>query len=389
MNPRASSRAGLTALAVVAIAGVVSAVGAWLSPQRAAESYLTAYVTVLSTVLGILLMLMTIELAGGAWFTAFRRDAERIVGTLPVLGLLFVPLLIGASTIYPWAGSPAGLSAEMRATIDAKWPYLTPGFAIVRALIYQSVWIGVGEIVRRASFTRDDNRSLETAHKLRVLSVVGVILVGVTSTFASFDWLMSLSPDWASSIFGVYYYAGSTVAALALVSLTFGVILRRGIGRPVTTEGLHALGNLLLAFVLLWAYLAYSQFLIIWIADLPAEAGWLALRSRGSWGALGVILFLGHFALPFLLLLAPSVKRSAVAMAAIGAWLLLMHYLDISWLVAPAHPRPRQACGWLDFATLAFVAGLTIMTAYWRRQPSSVGTAPVPAGVGPASSPST
>src|SRR5207237_2107254 len=206
--------------------------------------------------------------------------------------------------------------------VAARSPYLTPAFALARTVVYWAVWIGIGESLR--------------ARRHRVLAAAGIPLVALTMTFASFDWMMSTDASWVSSIYGLYVFAGGLVAALALLVVIASRRARAGPEREGASESLDALGKLLLMAVLLWGYVAYMQYLVIWIADLPSEAGWYLLRSRAGWGDLAIVLLFGHFALPFLLLLARSTRQSATRMLALGLWMLLMHYLDVYWLLVPS-----------------------------------------------------
>ena len=341
-----------------------SIIGALLDPRRAAAAYLASYEAVLSTVLGLLMLLMTIELTGGRWLEAFRQSALRITGAIPILAILFVPVLLAGLALYPWAGS-ASLTPAMRQTIQAKWPYLTPLFAVIRAIVYWVVWIGVGELFRRSAARREMKPDEDSDRRMRRLSIGGIIGLGLTTTFAGFDWLMSLAPDFQSSIFGLYWYAGATVAAFAALAVVSGVGGRR-MGAVDDADARHALGNLLLTFLLVWAYFAYSQFLIVWIAHVPSEVGWLATRTRGGWAALAVVVAIGQFALPFPLLLVRQVKRARGAMAAIGIWVLFMHLLDMYWLVGPQGSRRGIGFLWVDVATFLFVSVATIAAVSWR-----------------------
>ena len=337
-------------------------------------SYLVAYATVLATVLAMLMLVMIVELSGGAWFTAVRRYAETVIATLPVLAVLFIPILIGGRGLYLWAGTPAEMPSALRHAVEARQPYLSPLFAALRAIMYWIVWISVGERLRDASTRYRQSPDDLTSLRLHKLSAIGIPLIAITMTFASFDWLMSLSPDWSSSIYGMYYFAGGAAAAVALLAVMRGIAIRRSPQSVAGQEDFRALANLLLTFILLWVYLAYSQFLIIWIADLPREVPWYEIRTRGGWGALGLVLVIGHFVLPFLALLLQAVKRSALGMVVVGGWILLMHYLDIYWLVVPAQP-PRQLLAYLmDLAALVAVAGLAFGVAFRRQSTSTTDT---------------
>lgn len=204
---------------------------------------------------------------------------------------------------------------------------------------------------------------------MRRLSAAGLIAVGLTTIFACFDWLLSRTLDFDSSVIGAYWYSGATVAALALLGVLGGRRSRREPRPWLDPDALHSLGNMQVTFILLWAYLAHAQFLIVWIADLPKEVGWFAARTRGGWALLGTILIVGQFVVPFLLLLVRPIKRSGAAMLIIGLWLLLMHYLDMYWVVGGPDSRRGVDRVWLDFAMLLFVGGSTVGAGIWRGRP--------------------
>jgi hypothetical protein len=331
------------------IAGVfgllLSILGVFVDPRQAYASYLTAYAAGLSLAVGALMLVMTGQVTGARWFVPFRPIALRIASTLPLFALLFLLLLPGVRALYPWVPPLDHLSPELQQQIRQKQSYLNvPGF-VLRALIYFAVWIGFGRLIRRAP---------------RVASAAGLPVVGLTITFAAFDWLMSLTPDWFSTIYGLYYFAGGFLGALGLVALLANAPERVGQSAPLARERYHALGKMLLTFVLFWAYIAYAQLLIVWIADLPKEITWYVPRLHGSWGVLGLVLLGGQFAVPFLLLLFRRVTTQPRRLAAIGGWLLLMHYLDVYWLVLPTLRPGGVVVHWLDFAAILLVGGFAV-----------------------------
>jgi hypothetical protein len=334
-----------SALAVGAVGLLLSVIGTFVDPRQAYTSYLTAYAAGLSVAVGALMLVMTAQVTGARWFVPFRPIALRIASTLPVFALLFLLLLPGLRALYPWVPPLDHLSPELQQEIRQKQSYLNvPGF-VVRALIYFAVWIGFARLIRRAP---------------RAASAAGLPLVGLTATFAAFDWLMSLTPDWFSTIYGLYYLAGGFLGALGLVALSAHAGERFGTSVPVVREWYHALGKMLLTFVLFWAYIAYAQLLIVWIADLPKEITWYVPRLHGSWGVLGLVLLGGQFAVPLLLLLFRRVTTHPHTLAWIGGWLLLMHYLDDYWLVLPALHPGGVAVHWLDLAGVLLVGGFAV-----------------------------
>jgi hypothetical protein len=340
------------ALAAGLVGLLLYALGIAFDPRQAYASYLTAYATGLSLAVGALMLVMIGFLTGARWFIAFRPIALRIAATLPLFALLFLLLLPGLHLLYPWVPPLDRLNPELQEGIRRKQGYLNVPWFLLRTVIYFGIWIGLVRLLRRAP---------------KPASAAGLPLAGLALTFAAFDWLMSLTPSWFSTIYGLYYFAGGFLGALGLVALLAYRKDPPGQTGDIDREQYHSLGKLLLTFVLFWAYVAYSQLLIVWIADLPKEITWYFPRLRGSWGVLGLVLLLGQFAIPFLLLLFREVTRRPRTLALIGAWLLLMHYLDVYWLVLPVfHPNGLHV-HWLDLGGILLVSGLGVAYGSWVR----------------------
>lgn len=355
------------------IAGVIGTVllviGIVLEPRQALTSYLFAYIMVLGIALGALLVFMMSYLTAAHWFTLLRPLTLVITGMLPALAVLLLPVLIGIGIIYPWA-SPVNLAPAVQVVVARKAAWLNVPFFVVRAVAYFVVWLVIGEQLRRRTLSRETNTEalIADTRRLRRLSAVGSIVVGLTFTFAAFDWTMSLEPAWYSTIYGLYVFSGAFLAALALITALAWAASRPGAPLFGMLEPDHfgALGKLLLTFVIFWAYIGYSQYLIIWISDLPSEVGWYVSRGRGSWGVLALVTLALQFVLPFLLLLSWSLKRRAGAMACIGAVLLVAHLIDSYWLVLPAlHPAGVRP-SWLDLVAVLTVVGFAASAAAWR-----------------------
>jgi hypothetical protein len=348
---------------------LLSGFGLLLDPRQTYFSYLVAYAACLSLVLGALIMVMLSHLTGAAWFLPFRRQAEAIAATTPVFAILFLPLISGLHVLYPWVPPVRDLDPDVLASIQAKRSWLNPTFFLLRAAVYFAVWIGVGLTLRHWSIRSRPQRQ-------RALSAVGLPGVALALTFAAFDWMMSLSPAWASTIYGAYVFGGGIVAALGLLAAT-GPRTERGglLDREIPVDSYHALGKLLATFVIFWAYLGFCQLLIIWIADIPAEVAWYVRRLHGSWGWLALLLLLGNFAVPFLVLLFRSAKRNARVLGATGAWLLVMHYADVYWLLMPQLHAGGVRMHWEDLTTLGAVGGAALTYGAWqlRRHMAAVG----------------
>jgi hypothetical protein len=359
-------RLPLVALGAGTVGLALFGVGVWTDPVRAYFSYLTAFVYGLSIALGALFLLMIAELSGATWIVPLRRLAETVAATVPVFALLFLPLVFGLHALYPWVPPLDGLEPQLRELAAKREAYLNVPFFLVRAGLYFVVWSAAAHLLLAWSVRQDTHPDPELTRRRRALSAAALPPVAFAVTFASFDWLMSLSVEWSSTIWGVYYFAGGFVAALGLLLVLAFALQRAGRLEHVSRGHYRAAAGLLLAFVLFWGYVAYAQYFIVWIADLPRESAWYAPRVNTGWGWLALALLAGHLLLPFGALLSYRVRGWPAALAGLGAWMLVMHYLDLYWLVIPAlHPegvRPH----WLDAAALLGVGGVAVGYGAWR-----------------------
>ena len=324
------------------------------------RSWLLAFLFWLGFGVGSLGLAMLNQLTGGLWGAVPRRFHEAAARTIPYMGLAFLPVLLGAASLYPWA-APGAAADEL---IAKKALYLNLPFFALRALVYFAVWGLLGHLLSAWSARQDEARDEASAARLRGLSGIGLVVLSATTTFAAIDWGMSLAPHWFSTIYGVLFIVGWTLSALA-----FTIVLLAGVSgeppfaaalRPVTV---HDLGKLLLAFTMLWAYVNFSQFLIIWSGNVSEETPFYLRRLQGGWQLVAIALLLFHFALPFALLLSRSLKRNARSLAAV-AWLMLaMQLVDLYWLIAPdllGHDTlalPLRV-HWLDLTAVLGVGGL-------------------------------
>jgi len=349
-------RWGRAALATGVLGGAVSIAGAIASPTQFLRSYLVAWVFWVELTLGCLALLMIKYVAGGAWGAVIRRLAESAARTLPLLAVLFVPVALGLPQLYEWA-RPEHVAHDP--LLQHKAAYLNVPFFLARAVFYFAVWIGFARWLERWSLREDETADPHVAHRLDLISRGGLVALGLTMTFAAFDWTMSLEPHWFSTIYGVIFMGASVLSGFALLIAMTAVLVERGpFGGVVGPGHLHDLGKFLLAYVLLYAYFGYSQFIITWSGNLPEEIPWYLRRVQGGWQWVVLLIVVFHFALPFLVLLARDVKRRASWMLRVALALAVMRVVDTWWLVTPAfdvaHPVPH----WLDVATLLAVGGL-------------------------------
>ncbi len=365
----------LPALVAAAIGGALVVIGLFVDPARTARAYLAAFVLALSLALGALCTVLVSHAIRARWFVVVRRLAEGVATTLLVLPFLFLPLLFGLDALYPWVGPVADPEvAEHVEKVDA---WLNVPFFVIRSSVYLLAWAATAFLLLRWSVESDERPESEPDRRPFVLAAVALPVYGFTVTFAAMDWIMSLTPRWYSTVFGLYYWAGGFLAAFALLVVLTRLLERSGhLGGEVAESHYHALGRLLLTFSVFWAYIAFSQGFLIWIADLPREVPWYLARWDGAWKGVTLALLVGQFLVPFALLLFRAVTRHPSRLAWVAGWILLVHAVDVYWLVLPAVDGSVEAPHWLDPAALLLVGGLVVAFGAWRLRGSPV----VPAG---------
>lgn len=314
-------------------------------------AYLFAWWTVASVAVGALIVLSIINVTGARWGEAYRRDAEAIAGTLPVVALAFIPIAVLAPQVYAWMEPSASLAPAVLRRIAHAHAYLNRTAWTIRAAVFLVGWTVLAEIIIR--------RRSKTA------STLALAVIGVTGTFAVFDWLMSLTPAWSSTIFGLACLFGGILGAVALIAALNSVAAPMDAG---------ALGRLLLGMLAMWAYLSLSQALIIWLGNKPDEVPWYVARGFGGWGEVLAGLVIAGFAIPFVGLLTYHLKRRPRSLALCGGWLVAMHAVDCYWLIVPVRdhaPSPR----WFDAAALVLLGGIVFLFGRARRSKQQIVTA--------------
>jgi hypothetical protein len=338
--------------------GIVATVAGFFLADRSQflQSYLVAYMFWMGISLGSLLLLMVQYLSGGAWGLVARRIFEAAARTLPLMLILFLPIAFNLEILFVWA-RPEAAADEV---IQSKAAYLNPTFFYIRVGIYFLIFVTLTAILTRWSKAQDDEPPVPPGPKdrrFRVLSGPGLVVSVLAITFMSVDWLMSLDPHFYSTIFGILTLGGAGLSTLAFTILVLqGLSQSKPMSQVATTERFHDFGKLMLAFVMLWAYFNVSQLLIIWSANLPEEIPWYIERLRGPWMPWSWLVLLGHFVLPFLLLLSRDVKRHSKVLARVAYFVLLMRLVDFIWTVGPVF-RHDTTFHWLDFTiVVAFAA---------------------------------
>lgn len=348
-------------LALALVGSVALVLGFALDPRRASFAYLLAFVFATSLAVGSLLLLMLGYAANASWMSAIRRLNEALTVALVPCALLFVPVALCASTLYPWMHPGAADTEDLERVLAHNQPYLNlPSFA-ARGALYFALWTVPALLLRVWSVKRRRvaGDPLRALRRERALSSAMLLPSCLAATFASVDWLMSLMPTWYSSAFGLYFIAGCGLAAVASVILLAHFGMRAGVLRDVLTPNhFHALGRVLFAFTILWAYLGYFQEFLIFITDEPREVAFFVDRGRGSWRYVGPALAVGHFAIPVLLLAKKAWKFHSGFLAAVSGWLLAMHCADLYYVVVPVAQPTSALPHWLDFAALLGLTGV-------------------------------
>ena len=331
---------------IASIALVISAAFAFFNPVQFFRSYLFGYMFIAGLSLGSLAILLIYHLSGGRWGAVIRSLLEASIRVLPFLAILFLPIAAGMKYLYIWTDTALVHSDHI---LHQKEPYLNTPFFLVRAAICFAIWIGFSFWLNKLTI-RQENNDPEAQSRLQFAGGIGLVLYGLTMTFASVDWMMSLDPHWFSTIYGLLVIAGQVLSAFALmIVLAAWLANTKPFSETITPVQFHDLGKLTLAFVMIWAYLSVSQLLIMWSGNLPEETAWYVHRLHGGWQAISMSLVILHFALPFVLLLSKGRKRNPRALAPVAIGILVMRMVDLYWLIGPSFNKERLQVHLLDF----------------------------------------
>jgi hypothetical protein len=354
------ARAQKPALLIGLLGLAASGVGWVLNDQAFYRAWLPSYIFWFDIVAGCLAILMLQYVTGGEWGLMIRRPLGAAARTMIIMPVFFVPVamsvVLGHGDVYPWA-DPAVMGHD--AHLQLKQAYLNPTAWIIRAAIYFAIWIGWAWRLRHLSLEFAKTRSPYTELSRRKWSAAGLLMIVLTLTFASIDWVMSLEPKWTSTMFGISFTIGAGLAAFAFVTFLLTQLAgTKALSEVVKPSHFRDLGNLMLAFVMLWAYTAFSQFLLIWYANLKEEIPYYLKRQHGTWGFIAAALVLFHFFLPFFMLLMRPIKDRPKTIAIVTVIIMVMRYVDIYWLVAPAYYGFEFQYPWMGLASLVGIGGI-------------------------------
>ena len=341
---------GLIVCAVMAVIGIggslILANTTEHGVEHLLETYLVSFAFFLAISLGALFFVLLQHCTRAGWSVVIRRVSEAVASNVWVMALLAIPVVYGIPHLYHWADAGAIAHDPLLA---AKAGYLNPTFFVVRLVIYFLIWGGMASFLHRTSVAQDASGDPLLTLKMERLSPPGMLLFALTINFAAFDLLMSLDPHWFSTIFGVYYFSVAIVAFLAVMPKILYALQMRGVlPNAITVEHYHDIGKLLFGFLVFWAYIAFSQYMLIWYANIPEETEWFLKRQTGGWATVSLILIFGHFVLPFVLLVSRKIKRRPLLLAITGGYVAAMVWIDVYWLVIPEFSPGVARFGLLD-----------------------------------------
>ncbi len=358
-----SEKLGKQSLITGIIFLVISALGWFVNHEQFFHSYLVSFMFWVTLGLGGLFLTLIHFLTHSVWSVVVRRIPETIMKTLPWMALFFVPLIFGLHDLFHWTHADA---VSHDAILQKKVGYLNTPFFLIRAVIYFVVWYGLARVIHKISLEQDQGNIGNIYHRLRRVAAPGMFLFAFTLTFAAFDWLMSLDAHWYSTIFGVYIFAGAYLTIVAFITLFLMFIQSRGVLKEeISIEHYHDLGKLMFAFTVFWAYIAGSQYFLIWYGNIPEETVWFLHRWEGSWKPMSLFLIFAHFAVPFLVLIFRASKRNKTVLLSMAILIIVMQFMDLYWIVMPTLHHHGVHFSWMDITTWLGIGGVFFYL-FWK-----------------------
>jgi hypothetical protein len=369
--PPEIARVRMLALAVGALFFALLIFGLLVDRAQFFHAYLVGFIFWIGITVGSLALLMLQHLTGGAWGLIIRRVLEAATRTLPLMLILFIPVLVGLNQIYPWTDRAA--MDQIPALKEKAAHYLNPTFFMTRAALYFAIWLLMALLLNSLSLKQDRTAEPKLRRRMQMLSGPGLGLLILTITFAAIDWVMSLEPAWSSTIYGLIFVASWSLSALAFGILVMSWLSKREpMNMIVRPSHFNDWGNLLMTMVMLWTYFAFSQYLIIWSGNLPEETIWFVARKHGGWGVIALAIVILQFFFPFLTLLSRAAKRSPQKLALLAVLILVMRIVDVIWLIEPSFNREHFHLSWMDLVAPIAIGGLWIAIFAWQLQKRSL-----------------
>jgi hypothetical protein len=325
-------------LVIGIVFAVISAALAFIRPDEFFRAYLLGFMCWLGVALGSMAILMIRHLTGGGWGTVIRRILGAAMRTVPLLAVLFIPVIFGIHRLYLWAQPLGNIEDKhLREHLEQiTQTYLTVNGFVIRAIFYFAVWNVLSFLLSKWSKETDSPSAPDNSGRFKAVSGPGLILYGFTISFAAIDWIMSLDPSWISTIFGLIILIGEVLSAMCFAVVVERILFNyKPMSELLTHDFVHDHGKWMLAFTMVWAYFNFSQWLIIWAGNLPAEITFYLRRIDGGWESIGLTLALLGFVIPFVILLSRPFKRDIRRLVWLAVWLMLIRYLDLFWIIEP------------------------------------------------------
>lgn len=360
---KSSKNIGYRMLGLGIVVVLISFIGYFLNSRQFFFSYLVAYTFWVSIGLGALFFVMLGHLTGAVWSLSLRRISETVMIVLPYLAILFIPLMFGLHDLYHWSHQDKVLDDALLAK---KSGYLNSTFFVIRTAAYFAIWYFLARKLYNTSVEQDGNPKAEQIKTMRKISAGGMVLYAITVSFAAFDWLMSLDAHWYSTIFGLYFFAGGFLGALAFIVI-FAYLLRGKdvLKNQITVEHYHDMAKLLFGFTIFWGYMAFSQYFLIWYANIPEETIFYLHRWEGSWKIFSLVLVFGNFLFPFVALMTRAAKRNLKFLTFVSVWILITHWIDLYWLALPNLHHHGIHLSWLDLSLFVGI-GAIFLGLMWK-----------------------
>jgi hypothetical protein len=333
-----------------------------VQPVRASFGAIILYLFMVSIAVGSLFLIALEYISGATWSVPMRRANEFLAGLIPFLVLLVIPLLLHLHELFHWSHAEAIAKDVL---LQGKAPYLNIPFFVVRTVGILGVWSLFGALFIRNSVRQDiSHESALTLSNVR-LAAVFIPVFAITITLTAIDWGMSLEAHWFSTIYGVYYFSGTMLAALAAGTLVVISLHKNGLLPPLTPDHFYSLGALMFGFINFWAYIAFSQFMLIWYANIPEETYWFMVRWRNGWEYVSILLIFVHFIVPYFALLTQDSKMNLARLRFIAVWILVAHVLDLYWLIMPTY-APTVTIGWVELGFPLIGVGMVLLLLSWK-----------------------
>jgi len=356
---------------IIFLAGLVLSVAAFFVDRtRSSFNLLIIFMFLMSIGVGSLFLVALEYIGGATWSTPFRRISEFLSSIIIILPLFTIPLFFNIHDLFHWTHLEA---VQNDPILKSKSPYLNFNFFLIRTIIFFAFWFLFYWLLTRNSKLQDSTKDQNLTSKNIKIAAVFMPVFAITLSFASIDWMMSLEPHWFSTIYGIYYFSGTVLAALAALTIIVVLLKENGYMIPgLSNDSYYSLGALLFAFTNFWAYIAFSQYMLIWYANIPEETVWMLQRWHGSWKFVSIGLIVVHFIVPYAALLSQPSKSNPKRLLWASIWILFAHLFDLYWLIMPTFNKGAAVFSWMELTFPTMAVGLVVILFYYKSKKNNI-----------------